>query len=273
MKTGSKLAVLILFISASGYKSQNYKIGYEYSIKRGDSIKKQVTILAIKDRDSYFFGNNSYIADSIINDRMKASKDGSMISFKNLPSDFIVYYLKKDITSNSITYYSNEFPRNMEYQEDVTFKWNIKNEFIDIFGYRCQKATLSMYGRKWIAWFSPEIPINNGPYKFFGLPGLIMNISDEEKNHSFKIISFQNQSVDINFIYDDKYIKTTKSKYLAYRKQYKKDPFMFIKTLIKSTGINSIKGKNGQDVNFTDLVKMREKEALEEYKFDNQIEN
>lgn len=48
---------------------------------------------------------------------------------------------------------------------------------------------------------------------------------------------------------------------------------MFIKSLIKSTGINTIKGKNGQDVNFTDLVKIREKEALEEYKFDNQIEN
>lgn len=145
MKIGFKLVVLTLLICASGYKSQNYKIGYEYSMKRGDSIKKQIAILAIKDRNSYFFGNNSYVADSIINDRMKASKDGSMISFKNLPSDFIVYYLKKDITFNSITYYSNEFPRNMEYQEDVTFKWNIKNEFIDIFGYRCQNGNKGLF--------------------------------------------------------------------------------------------------------------------------------
>lgn len=273
MKISYKLVIVLLLFKVTYYKSQNYKIGYEYSMKRGDSIVKQVAVLAIKDTISYFFGNNSYLSDSIINNRMKASKDSSMISFKNLPNDFMVYYLKKNTRSNSITYYSNEFPKNMEYKEDVAFKWNIKDEFTDIFGYKCQKATLSMYGRKWTAWFNPDIPINDGPYKFLGLPGLIMNISDEDRNHAFKIISFQKQNVDINFIYDGKYITTTKSKYLKFRKQFKKDPYMFVKSLMVSTGISNIKGKDGQDINLTKLIKDKEKIAYKEYKFDNQIEN
>lgn len=33
-----------------------------------------------------------------------------------------------------------------------------------------QKATCDFAGRKWIAWFTTEIPIQDGPYKFYGLP-------------------------------------------------------------------------------------------------------
>ena len=29
-----------------------------------------------------------------------------------------------------------------------------------------------------IAWYSPEIPINNGPENYWGLPGLILEIND-----------------------------------------------------------------------------------------------
>ena len=42
--------------------------------------------------------------------------------------------------------------------------------------FETQKAETFIFGRKWTAWFSPEIPIQDGPYKFRGLPGLIVKI-------------------------------------------------------------------------------------------------
>jgi GLPGLI family protein len=43
-----------------------------------------------------------------------------------------------------------------------------------------QKAT-NFGGRLWIiAWFNLEIPINEGPYKFRGLSGLIFEIGDSQ---------------------------------------------------------------------------------------------
>ena len=41
--------------------------------------------------------------------------------------------------------------------------------------------------RKWFAWFTNEIPIQDGPYIFQGLPGLIVSISDDNNDYQFKL--------------------------------------------------------------------------------------
>ena len=69
----------------------------------------------------------------------------------------------------------------------INLKWNILADFTSILGYDVQKATTEFGGRKWIAWFAKEIPIQSGPYKFFGLPGLILKIEDIHKNHIFEL--------------------------------------------------------------------------------------
>jgi GLPGLI family protein len=59
-------------------------------------------------------------------------------------------------------------------------KWNIVEEVKMIKNYTCLKATTEFRGRKYIAWFTPDIPISDGPWKFKGLPGLILSITDED---------------------------------------------------------------------------------------------
>jgi hypothetical protein len=49
------------------------------------------------------------------------------------------------------------------------------------------KATTSFAGRNYEAWFTPEIPISDGPYKFYGLPGLIFKICDKKNQHVFTL--------------------------------------------------------------------------------------
>ena len=58
------------------------------------------------------------------------------------------------------------------------FNWNITSEKKKIEAYNCLKATTIFRGREYIAWFTPEIPLSDGPYKFWGLPGLILEIQD-----------------------------------------------------------------------------------------------
>jgi GLPGLI family protein len=53
--------------------------------------------------------------------------------------------------------------------------------------WEAQKATTEFAGRKWTAWFAEELPFNDGPYKFKGLPGLIVKISDETNSHSMEL--------------------------------------------------------------------------------------
>ncbi len=47
--------------------------------------------------------------------------------------------------------------------------------------YTLQKATTGFGGRNWTAWFCKDIPFNEGPFKFRGLPGLIFEIQDDKQ--------------------------------------------------------------------------------------------
>ena len=54
--------------------------------------------------------------------------------------------------------------------------------------WKLQKATTDFGGRKWTAWFTTEIPYSEGPYKFKGLPGLVVELSDSENNFQFELV-------------------------------------------------------------------------------------
>ncbi len=56
--------------------------------------------------------------------------------------------------------------------------WRILNEIKDVNGYICMKAetTVPVKEQKIVAWFAQDIPVQAGPERFFGLPGLILEI-------------------------------------------------------------------------------------------------
>ena len=70
--------------------------------------------------------------------------------------------------------------------------WQIEADTATILGYHCQKATASFRGRIYEAWFCPEIPVNDGPWKFFGLPGLILKVTDTNEIFSFECVGMVN---------------------------------------------------------------------------------
>lgn len=69
--------------------------------------------------------------------------------------------------------------------------WKISNETKQVQNYTLQKATTKFGGRNWIAWFNKDIPFNEGPFKFSGLPGLVFEISDINKNFIYQLIKSQ----------------------------------------------------------------------------------
>lgn len=64
--------------------------------------------------------------------------------------------------------------------------WDITGETKTIAGYECIKATVDFRGRKWIAWFAPDIPLSYGPWKLHGLPGLIIQAYDETEKYIWR---------------------------------------------------------------------------------------
>ena len=79
-----------------------------------------------------------------------------------------------------------------QYEEDLdSFDWEIHDDTVSVNGFLCQKATCRYGGRNWEAWFAEELPFGDGPYKFCGLPGLILQLRDTEKHYCFDFVSIE----------------------------------------------------------------------------------
>ncbi|MDD2436077.1 MAG: GLPGLI family protein [Massilibacteroides sp.] len=133
----------------------------------------------------------------------------------------------KDRSKGIITSIYNSFVDNfMVEQKTAEFQqWQIPEETDTVFGYSCQKAVVDYAGRNYTAWFTTEIPINDGPWEFHGLPGLILKVSDSDGNFQYLAIGLQQYGDNILIMKDkveyektslenfNKFIATEKSKY------------------------------------------------------------
>lgn len=78
-----------------------------------------------------------------------------------------------------------------------TIKWQITTEKKSIGTFICQKATARFRGRNYISWFTMDIPVSNGPWKLQGLPGLILEATDEAGEIQFLFSSIEMPSSDL----------------------------------------------------------------------------
>ncbi|MDQ0475930.1 GLPGLI family protein [Chryseobacterium sp. MDT2-18] len=169
---------------------------YELTFKpKKDSAKldKVMTVLdVVKDRSIY--RDYTLLAqDSILKIQVEAmqkagtfkdiSKSVTMPKFSEKVYKFYpgmkVQY--SDRVANGFT------PMNIGYNEELKFNWKIENQKEKIGAYNTQKATTEYGGRKWTAWFTTDIPLQDGPYKFYGLPGLIVKVNDDGNNYSWEL--------------------------------------------------------------------------------------
>jgi GLPGLI family protein len=127
------------------------------------------------------------------------------------------YY--KDYKENIITEYAcmPMYVSDYWYSENMHEQnWQIREDTLTVVGYLCQKATCNFRGREYTAWFAIDIPINNGPWKFGGLPGLILKVYDKDNYYVFEcagIKKYQEKFPIVTYDYS-KYIKIKKEKLL-----------------------------------------------------------
>jgi GLPGLI family protein len=134
------------------------------------------------------------------------------------------YRIHKSWKDEQIIFYQNLFFDNYVYSQPLKMNgWKIEKEFKDILGYNCQKASIAYAGRDFIAWFTEEIPMSDGPYVFNGLPGLILEVKDVQNHYSFELVGIQNISVEMDERVLPKTIALSKEQYFLTRKALLKD--------------------------------------------------
>lgn len=103
--------------------------------------------------------------------------------------------------------------------------WEICDSTKTVLGYDCVKAAADFHGRKWIAWFVPEVPIQNGPWKLSGLPGLILEAESEDGFYLFTATGIHHTTKPIGPVYlADSYEKVGRKEMLKAKRSYFDNP-------------------------------------------------
>ena len=68
-----------------------------------------------------------------------------------------------------------------------TIQWKISERQREIGSYRCLYAEGFFRGRRYRVWFAPDIPVRFGPWKLYGLPGLVVSASEENNAVVFRL--------------------------------------------------------------------------------------
>ena len=139
------------------------------------------------------------------------------------------YVLFKNYPSGKFSLTDKIGRDNLRYQEDIPeMEWELGEETKEVQGYTCHQAECDFRGRRYIAWYTLEIPISEGPWKFGGLPGMILEVTDSEGHYSFTLNGIRTGlSHDIT-LSDLQYHSTTREKYLKTLRQFETDPIGYM---------------------------------------------
>ena len=191
----------ILMTGAAQTQPNNYTLQVNYKMTYSPdstfmehSISERVSLF-IGDEMSLYCATQYPVMDSAIySEHRKGNTYGaSMVFLKQYGTKYTTLVFKYNDKITTYDKLSNFIPTPYFYDEKKnTFNWEILSDTMLIADRICQKAQMNFGNRKWIAWFTPEIPISDGPYKFCGLPGLIMKINDSQNYWNFTISSIKN---------------------------------------------------------------------------------
>ena len=269
-----KIFILTAIFLISFCFSQTHRFIYEQTFKKDSTENKMTTEifhLDINSDEIYFYARDYFVLDSIMKNKLQSN-------FVNAPNLSNIYIHKK----NTNFYNTYEITEYNTYKFESTDKqeWKLTNEQKKIGQFTVQKAFTRWAGRSWTAWFSPDIPFTEGPYKFHGLPGIIMELSDDKGNYTFKLVKSENFKNSLNpkdyfaFFLTDA-IPISEEKYLKLKLSFYQDPLSFLKMqdeTFQFTDDNWVMLKDGTKVTKDNQKEVRFQQQNSIKKYNNPIE-
>lgn len=253
-KYGRRLFVIFLCITSAALSSfaqkAQIRVSYDYHFFDPRGIEKHHDFLLLAGHGhSMFYNNHTQWLDST-----RCTKDGEawyvrtglviMGQVTGKSREEAEAILESSGTGRAVTMYivkekekfkiwDEVYHEYRKYSEDIEDRdWNIVADSTkNILGYECILAESDYHGRHWKAWFAPEIPINAGPWKLLGLPGLIMEGVESTGQHHFTANGIEAVNVSFSKIYEPFYYEKTSRKEFLKLCRYRYDDFQGMRNL------------------------------------------
>ena len=220
-----KIFVLIFTLSFALISAQTHRFIYEFKYKQNPKQTEfqKVNMTLDVNPENVKFYNYRYVEI----DSTNITKGQNSQLWDN--STNVIVRSKNSNTNSNYTMINDVFVFDTEDKID----WNLDKETKKFENYTLQKATSNFGGRKWTAWFAKSIPFNSGPHKFYGLPGLIVELKDDRYNFHYLLIKSENYTDTKNIQTLDDFPGIVPVNIAQYKKKMLslyEDPLAFINT-------------------------------------------
>ncbi|MGX5684823.1 GLPGLI family protein [Chryseobacterium cucumeris] len=275
-----KIGIIALALFIQNVSAQTNRFVYQVTMKpdaeNKTDIKTENAYLDISPEKSVFYSENRIKRDSIMQKAFQSG--GGRVSINRDQMEGlrtnISYSIEKDKT-NQKTYFKDRIGRDIySYEEDRPLNWKIEPETRKIGEYKVQKAETDFGGRKWTAWFTTDLPYQDGPYKFGGLPGLIVKVEDDKGDYSFDLMKNYKIAEFPTLNQFGNTLKVKRTDYIKQQQKFKADPMSFMSQSGGGQGGFSStiriggggRGPGGGNQNPADMRKRMEERVKEEAK-------
>lgn len=203
-----------------------YQVSMKTDAKNKDDVNTEMAYLDINSVRSLFYGENRMKRDSIFQ-RSRETRNFDRSQMENLRS-YIDFIVEKNHSEQKTTMRQRIARDEYSYEEDRKIEWKILPETTQIDKYKAQKAETMFGGRTWYAWFASDIPFQDGPYKFSGLPGLIVKLEDSEGDYSFDLKESKKIAEIPTFQTRGNIVKVKRKDFVKQQQSFQKDPATFM---------------------------------------------
>lgn len=158
-----KIKLILIFIVFSfNLKSQNQRFLFEYksipdSLNR-EKVESEIMALDVSEKFSKFYSYDNYKFDSISKSNVEKEISDTNLKFKKSKNSYIVI---KEYPDFSVSLISRIGQTKYNVKDERVLKWNILSENDVLGNFKIQKAEAEFAGRKWVAWFTTDIPIQD----------------------------------------------------------------------------------------------------------------
>lgn len=241
MKKLLTLTVMCL-VAIAAVAQENLAIKYTVSNRDTDSGKpySYEMVLVANPQKSLYYNTESLFCDSCNSTpegkaklqeiQMKAWRvvhpdgtvtlDGRKLGLAPEKKQYL--YVANNNTDGELTVYDYKGGGLVSYTEPVSdIEWSIiEDSTKTILGYECVMAQSDYHGRTWTVWFTTEIPVQGGPWKLRGLPGVILSADGGDNFHieATEVGSSKQNVPDVYLVGD--YEKGERKKILADHEYY-----------------------------------------------------
>ncbi|MDM1299675.1 GLPGLI family protein [Empedobacter falsenii] len=252
---------LLFFFIAVICFSQNYELKYHY-IYNYDSVNSsninKEDVYVIKQNDMRLYLSNNVLETNRIQYYGNKNNENHQEIWKklnNVPLSKIssIIYQKENKTT------INKKLGTIIYETKIDcpqINWKFSNEKHHS-NLELKKATTIYLGRKWIAWYNESIVINDGPFLFNNLPGLIVELYDDENYFNWTLLEYNLETKeDYIKLIEDRTLKVFDISNNEFNTIIKKDFYNPI-TAIEGSGIKVPEDRKKRIVEYLKNVKYR----------------